>query len=179
MSSRSLRGSRQRKALHLDLNLMPPLEENSAQNDVDPNEDNDDDDVVELSPTTFAQARSNQRRRINRRSIYDIDDETGELPKQIVIDGKVYRTVETGSSSTEDNAKEDNAKKSPEPPPKKPALDCPICMAAFVEPMSTRCGHIFCRGCITTAISTQNKCPTCRKKVTKNQLIRVFLPSLS
>lgn len=79
----------------------------------------------------------------------------------------------------EDNAKKENEKKSPEPPPKKPVLDCPICMAAFVEPMSTRCGHIFCRGCITTAISTQNKCPTCRKKVTKNQLIRVFLPSLS
>jgi len=28
------------------------------------------------------------------------DDETGELPKEIIIDGKVYRTVETGSSST-------------------------------------------------------------------------------
>jgi len=29
-----------------------------------------------------------------------IADETGELPKEIVIDGKVYRTVEPGSSST-------------------------------------------------------------------------------
>ncbi|WVZ24586.1 hypothetical protein V8G54_003130 [Vigna mungo] len=162
MSSRSLRVSRQRKMLQLDLNIVPPLEDNSVRIDVDPNQDDtDDDDVVELSPTTFAQTRSNQKRKINRRSIYDIDDETGELPKEIVIDGKVYRTVETGSSSTP------------------PALDCPICMAAFEEPMSTRCGHIFCRGCINTAIAAQGKCPTCRKKVTKNQLIRVFLPSLS
>lgn len=57
MSSRSLRGSRQRKALQLDLNLMPPLEETTVQNAVDPNED-DDDDVVELSPTTFAQVQT-------------------------------------------------------------------------------------------------------------------------
>ncbi|XP_014490879.1 E3 ubiquitin-protein ligase RNF4-like [Vigna radiata var. radiata] len=178
MSSRSLRGSRQRKMLQLDLNMVPPLEDNSVQIDIDPNQDDtDDDDVVELSPTTFAQTRSNQKRKIHRRSIYDIDDETGELPKEIVIDGKVYRTVETGSSSTEENEKK--TAEPPEPPKKPPALDCPICMAAFEEPMSTRCGHIFCRGCINPAIAAQGKCPTCRKKVTKNQLIRVFLPSLS
>ncbi|XP_017427041.1 E3 ubiquitin-protein ligase complex slx8-rfp subunit slx8 [Vigna angularis] len=175
MSSRSLRGSRQRKMLQLDLNLVPPLEDNTVQIDVDSNQnDADDDDVVELSPTSFAQTRSNPKRRMKRRSIYDIDDETGELPKEIVIDGKVYRTVETGSSSTEENER-----KTPEPPKKPPALDCPICMSAFEEPMSTRCGHIFCRCCINTAIAAQGKCPTCRKKVTKNQLIRVFLPSLS
>lgn len=56
MSSRSLRGSRQRKMLQLDLNMVPPLEDNSVQIDIDPNQDDtDDDDVVELSPTTFAQ----------------------------------------------------------------------------------------------------------------------------
>jgi len=42
--------------LQLDLNLVPPLEENSVQNDAD-----DDDDVVELSPTTFAQVQSSLR----------------------------------------------------------------------------------------------------------------------
>ena len=79
----------------------------------------------------------------------------------------------------EKEKEKEKEKKSPEPPKKPPQLDCPICMAAFEEPMSTRCGHIFCRGCINSAIAAQGKCPTCRKKVTKNQLIRVFLPSLS
>lgn len=64
------------------------------------------------------------------------------------------------------------------PPPSSPAsLSCPICMGSFKEETSTRCGHIFCRGCIMTALSVKSACPTCRKKVTKRGLIRVFLPS--
>ena len=38
--------------------------------------------------------------------------------------------------------------------------------------------HIFWKGCIKMAISRQNKCSTCRKKVTAKELIRVFLPSI-
>ncbi|KAI5397156.1 hypothetical protein KIW84_063109 [Lathyrus oleraceus] len=64
-------------------------------------------------------------------------------------------------------------------PPKDPPLNCPICMEAFVEEMSTVCGHIFCKICIKTAISRQKKCPTCRKKLTCRGLRRVFLPSSS
>lgn len=67
----------------------------------------------------------------------------------------------------------------PPPPPKEPTFSCPICMGPLVEEMSTRCGHIFCKACIKTAISTQAKCPTCRKHVTVKELIRVFLPSTS
>lgn len=64
-------------------------------------------------------------------------------------------------------------------PPKEPTFSCPICMGPLVEEMSTRCGHIFCKTCIKTAISTQSKCPTCRKNVTVRELIRIFLPSTS
>ncbi|KAF3565919.1 hypothetical protein DY000_02011131 [Brassica cretica] len=63
------------------------------------------------------------------------------------------------------------------PPPEEPKFSCPICMCPFTEEMSTKCGHIFCKGCIKMAISRQNKCPTCRKKVTAKELIRVFLPT--
>ncbi|KAG2280650.1 hypothetical protein Bca52824_051870 [Brassica carinata] len=56
-------------------------------------------------------------------------------------------------------------------------VSCP-----FTEEMPTKCGHIFWKGCIKMAISRQNKCPTqgptCRKKVTAKELIRVFLPSI-
>ncbi|KAK1578324.1 hypothetical protein Q3G72_029359 [Acer saccharum] len=65
----------------------------------------------------------------------------------------------------------------PPPPPKEPTFTCPICMGPLVEEMSTKCGHIFCKTCINSAIAAQSKCPTCRKKVTVNELIRVFLPA--
>ncbi|XP_058726805.1 E3 ubiquitin-protein ligase complex SLX5-SLX8 subunit SLX8-like [Vicia villosa] len=68
--------------------------------------------------------------------------------------------------------------KEPEPP-KDLILTCPICMEAFVEAMSTVCGHIFCKICIKKAISRQKKCPTCRKKLTCRGLRRVFIPSSS
>ncbi|KAJ4868771.1 RING/U-box superfamily protein [Raphanus sativus] len=58
-------------------------------------------------------------------------------------------------------------------PPNQPVIDC----EDFTEEMSTKCGHIFCKGCIQMAISKQGKCPTCRKKVTVKELIRVFLPT--
>ncbi|CAJ1932927.1 unnamed protein product [Sphenostylis stenocarpa] len=121
--------------LRLDLNRVPPTEENvrPAHVVVDPNDD-DDDDVVELSPRTFAQHRTFIGVQID-----------------LLLQGE---------------------NKAPEPP-KKPEFDCPICMSPFVEPVSTRCGHIFCRECINTAITTQGKCPSCRKKVTRNQPIRI------
>lgn len=62
--------------------------------------------------------------------------------------------------------------------PKKPLISCPICMGPFVEEMTTKCGHIFCKTCIKDAIKAQAKCPTCRKKITSvRQLIRVYLPT--
>jgi endogenous inhibitor of DNA gyrase (YacG/DUF329 family) len=64
-----------------------------------------------------------------------------------------------------------------EPPPKEASIKCPICMNPSVEEMTTRCGHIFCKKCITTALTASRKCPTCGKGATKRGLVRVFLPS--
>ncbi|WZY74170.1 hypothetical protein YC2023_006410 [Brassica napus] len=62
-------------------------------------------------------------------------------------------------------------------PVEEPKFNCPICMCPLTEEMSTKCGHIFCKSCIKEAISVQAKCPTCRKDVTTEDLIRVFLPT--
>jgi endogenous inhibitor of DNA gyrase (YacG/DUF329 family) len=64
-----------------------------------------------------------------------------------------------------------------EPPPKEASIKCPICMNPSVEEMTTRCGHIFCKNCITTALTASRKCPTCGKGASKRGLVRVFLPS--
>ncbi|XP_064934520.1 uncharacterized protein LOC135582540 isoform X4 [Musa acuminata AAA Group] len=59
---------------------------------------------------------------------------------------------------------------------KEPAFTCPVCMDALVEAASTICGHIFCLKCIKASIQAQKKCPTCRRKLTKNNFHRVYLP---
>lgn len=53
---------------------------------------------------------------------------------------------------------------------------CPVCMddVRQREPNTTRCGHIFCKECIVTAVQSTHKCPLCNKKITLRQLIRLY-----
>ncbi|BBN10346.1 E3 ubiquitin-protein ligase RNF4 [Marchantia polymorpha subsp. ruderalis] len=61
-------------------------------------------------------------------------------------------------------------------PVKELRLTCPICMDVMREETSTVCGHIFCRACISGAIATQQKCPTCRRKLSSNKCThRIYL----
>jgi len=58
-------------------------------------------------------------------------------------------------------------------------LTCAICMDSMKDETSTICGHIFCRSCIMSAIQFQKKCPTCRRKLSANNVHRIFLPDPS
>uniref|UniRef100_A0A4W3GZ42 Uncharacterized protein n=1 Tax=Callorhinchus milii TaxID=7868 RepID=A0A4W3GZ42_CALMI len=51
-------------------------------------------------------------------------------------------------------------------------LNCPICLEIFTEPVTLKCGHNFCRFCITHSWSEQLKgtCPECREVNSGNQL---------
>ncbi|XP_068102638.1 E3 ubiquitin-protein ligase TRIM39-like [Hyperolius riggenbachi] len=47
-------------------------------------------------------------------------------------------------------------------------LSCSICLDVYTEPVTLRCGHIFCQGCIVTALDAQERsgvysCPECRE----------------
>ncbi|KAI5599817.1 hypothetical protein POPTR_002G245500v4 [Populus trichocarpa] len=140
--------------------------------------DDDDDDVIESSPRAFAQAKNNSRRALV------VDVESGGRfthnkrrrvpPNQTIINCDLYINLEGGSSSS--SSKRENVQTLP---PKEPTFNCPICLCPLVEEMSTKCGHIFCKACISDAIKRQAKCPTCRKRVTTKELIRVFLPATS
>ncbi|XP_022771495.1 E3 ubiquitin-protein ligase RNF4-like [Durio zibethinus] len=198
----SLRGYRRRKAM-LDLNV-PPSEireqEGTSQHagseevtsqpiqfappaaiDVEAI----DDDVIESSARAFAEAKNNSRRS-HGRTVVDVD--SGQPvrstnnnqnrhrrlpPSPTVINCDHYINLESMPQSTVEEIRK------PQPPPKEPTFNCPICMGSLAEEMSTRCGHIFCKACIKAAIAAQGKCPTCRKRVTVKELIRVFLPSAS
>ncbi|KAJ7349117.1 hypothetical protein DFH08DRAFT_778068 [Mycena albidolilacea] len=48
---------------------------------------------------------------------------------------------------------------------------CPICLSARRKNMcATRCGHVFCSGCITHALNEIKSCPSCRQPAATSQL---------
>uniref|UniRef100_A0A1A9VAJ9 RING-type domain-containing protein n=1 Tax=Glossina austeni TaxID=7395 RepID=A0A1A9VAJ9_GLOAU len=53
---------------------------------------------------------------------------------------------------------------------------CPLCMESTMqrEPMSTRCGHVFCQSCIRQAIKFSRNCPICKAKVQLTDLWRIY-----
>ncbi|GAB2282452.1 hypothetical protein Dimus_016994 [Dionaea muscipula] len=143
--------------------------------------DSIDDDVVVSSASSFAKAKSNSRR--NRgRNIIDIDSEESTRrgakscykrqsvpPNLLIINCETYSSFTNGSSMT--------LPPPPPPPQKEPTISCPICMGPLVEEMSTKCGHIFCKACITAAITAHKSCPACRRRATMKDIIRVYLPT--
>jgi Lon protease-like protein len=41
-------------------------------------------------------------------------------------------------------------------------LECPLCQALLYEPVTTSCGHTFCKSCVLRVMDHTNKCPMCR-----------------
>ena len=60
------------------------------------------------------------------------------------------------------------------------ALDCPVCLCMYCEPISLGCGHTFCRVCLVSSLrQVKKKCPACRavcnlapEKAAENNTIR-------
>jgi Lon protease-like protein len=42
-------------------------------------------------------------------------------------------------------------------------LECQVCYALFLDPLTTSCGHTFCRKCIGRVRDHSNLCPVCRR----------------
>ncbi|TVY54376.1 LON peptidase N-terminal domain and RING finger protein 1 [Lachnellula cervina] len=42
-------------------------------------------------------------------------------------------------------------------------LDCQVCYGLFLEPLTTVCGHTFCRRCVHRVLDHTNICPICRR----------------
>ncbi|KAK4838846.1 hypothetical protein QYF36_016921 [Acer negundo] len=95
--------------------------------------------------------------------------------RRVPLNPEIIKCVESASNTLRERVT--TLPPPPPPPPKEPIFTCPICMGPLVEEMSTKCGHIFCKTCINSVIAAQSMCPTCRKEVTVNELIRVFLPA--
>ncbi|PGH16640.1 hypothetical protein AJ80_05142 [Polytolypa hystricis UAMH7299] len=44
-------------------------------------------------------------------------------------------------------------------------LDCLVCYALMLDPLTTSCGHTFCRTCVARVLDHSNLCPICRRKL--------------
>ncbi|OGM40754.1 putative ATP-dependent protease (CrgA) [Aspergillus bombycis] len=44
-------------------------------------------------------------------------------------------------------------------------LDCQVCYSLILDPLTTSCGHTFCRGCVAMALDHSDLCPACRRKL--------------
>lgn len=43
-------------------------------------------------------------------------------------------------------------------------LDCHVCYSPILDPLTTSCGHTFCRGCVLMIANHSDLCPVCRQK---------------
>ncbi|EOA31542.1 hypothetical protein CARUB_v10014744mg [Capsella rubella] len=144
--------------------VMPQIVSWPPMIDIDAIED--DDDVVESTASAFAQAKNKSRGARRGLVVVDVDS------------GGTTRSTRRRSDQSADSVELNKPRKSKAVAPvEEPKFNCPICLCPFTEEVSTKCGHIFCKECIKNAISVQAKCPTCRKKVSAKDLIRVFLPT--
>ena len=44
-------------------------------------------------------------------------------------------------------------------------FDCPLCQYLLLEPVTTSCGHTYCKECIVRALDHNTKCPVCRATI--------------
>lgn len=42
-------------------------------------------------------------------------------------------------------------------------LDCQVCYALMLDPLTTSCGHTFCRKCVARVLDHSTMCPICRR----------------
>ncbi|CAF9936309.1 hypothetical protein IMSHALPRED_010706 [Imshaugia aleurites] len=45
----------------------------------------------------------------------------------------------------------------------KTELDCQVCYALMLDPLTTTCGHTFCRKCVARMLDHSTMCPICRR----------------
>ncbi|MCJ1409998.1 hypothetical protein MMC19_004083 [Ptychographa xylographoides] len=44
-------------------------------------------------------------------------------------------------------------------------MDCQVCYALMLDPVTTTCGHTFCRKCVARVLDHSNLCPICRRQL--------------
>ena len=48
-------------------------------------------------------------------------------------------------------------------------FECKLCFCILFHPVTTTCGHVFCRNCLETCIDYNPACPICRRNISFNE----------
>ncbi|KAI1465063.1 uncharacterized protein F4812DRAFT_466542 [Daldinia caldariorum] len=60
----------------------------------------------------------------------------------------------------------------------RPEMDCQVCYALFLDPLTTTCGHTFCRSCLHRILDHSDLCAICRRPLSiQAQVNRQSYPS--
>ena len=54
----------------------------------------------------------------------------------------------------------------------KSELDCQVCYALMLDPLTTTCGHSFCRKCVARVLDHSTMCPICRRDLPMPPVVR-------
>ncbi|KAJ8753287.1 hypothetical protein K2173_019686 [Erythroxylum novogranatense] len=88
-----------------------------------------------------------------------------ELARDVIVSGLQLDPFSNPLQASLNNL----GKKVPRPTPRnvrKPErsddFDCTLCLKLLYEPVTTPCGHSFCRACLFQSMDRGNKCPLCR-----------------
>ncbi|KAH8244158.1 hypothetical protein KR026_001322 [Drosophila bipectinata] len=53
---------------------------------------------------------------------------------------------------------------------------CPICIMNPMEPVTTFCGHVFCKLCIMESLASGYRaCPICKGSLNEDQIVRLHI----
>jgi len=53
----------------------------------------------------------------------------------------------------------------------KEELSCQVCYALFYDPVTTPCGHTYCRPCLQRVLDYAKYCPTCRRSLSMEPMV--------
>uniref|UniRef100_A0A3Q0S534 LON peptidase N-terminal domain and ring finger 4 n=1 Tax=Amphilophus citrinellus TaxID=61819 RepID=A0A3Q0S534_AMPCI len=57
-------------------------------------------------------------------------------------------------------------------------FECPLCIRLFFEPVTTPCGHTFCKNCIERSLDHNLRCPLCKQPLQEYLRNRKYNPTV-
>ncbi|KAG7517917.1 LON peptidase N-terminal domain and RING finger protein 1-like [Solea senegalensis] len=57
-------------------------------------------------------------------------------------------------------------------------FECPLCIRLFYEPVTTPCGHTFCKNCIERSLDHNLRCPLCKQPLQEYLKNRKYSPTV-
>jgi Ring finger domain len=138
-----------------DEDVIEIIDRNTREHD-----DQDDGDVILIPPdieTIDLCTHAVRSPRFEHNEVIDITESPAAVPTLRRSARNARDKVAPSNTRSRDAAKCDD----------RIAISCPICFDSVVpnNPVSTKCGHIFCKTCLNEALVRSHKCPMCMKKV--------------